>query len=198
MRSWRNLPIPNALNLRRAARYARLELVMEEHEIDRIAAAMHQLRPDWPVKSLKTMLHNPTLKDRPRRDVCVALAWVACEPNTATPGRVLEAGPWWRAAAIENAGGGPRDNIPNHLRCAVCYQAQPRCEAVRFADDDHTFRPATTDIKRSPDAIHQIVEEAKGRLEQTRDHEPAADRTTGKLRELLPSPAHPTPTKETT
>ena len=157
---------------------------MDEHEIGRIAAAMNQLRPDWPVKSLRTMLNNPLLKDRPRRDVCVALAWIACEPNTATPGRVLEAGPWWRAAAVE-ATGKPRDDLPTYLRCAVCYQPRGRCEAVRFAGDDHEFRPATTDLKRAPGAIHAIVEEAKGRLEPMHEPPPPPDRTTGKLRDLM-------------
>lgn len=73
---------------------------MNEHEAARIAAAMHHLRPDWPVKSLMTLLMTK-LADRPRRDVAVALAWVACESNSATPARVLEPGPWWRAALIE-------------------------------------------------------------------------------------------------
>lgn len=165
---------------------------MNEHEITRIAAAMNHLRPDWPVKQLRTLLADAKIVDRPRRDVCVALAWVACETNTATPYRVLEAGPWWRAAAVE-ATGKPRDDLPTYLRCAVCYQPRARCEAVRFADDDHEFRPATTDLKRAPDAIHAIVEEAKGRLEPMTEPPPPADRKTGRLRELMPSPAS-TPT----
>jgi hypothetical protein len=157
---------------------------MNEHEAERIAAALNMARPDWPKTSLMTLLKKH-LMERPRRDVFVALAWVASEPNTATPARVLEAGPWWRAAAVENTGGGPRDNIPNHLRCATCYQPQARCERVRFADDDHTFRPASTDLKRSPDAIAAIVEEAKGRLEPMTEPPTPPDRTTGKLRQLI-------------
>jgi hypothetical protein len=73
---------------------------MNEHEIERIADAMHHARPDWPVKQLRTLI-SEKLADRPRRDVFVALAWVACEPATASPYRVLEAGPWWKAAAVE-------------------------------------------------------------------------------------------------
>ena len=57
--------------------------------------------------------------------------------------------------------------IPNHLRCAICFKPRGDCERVRFADDDHVFRPATVDLKRSPDAIHTIVTDAKSRLTPT-------------------------------
>lgn len=76
---------------------------MNENERDRIAAAVHNLRPDWPTPSLRTLLDRPQLKDRPRRDVAVALVWVACESQSQTPARVLEAGPWWQAAGIDGA-----------------------------------------------------------------------------------------------
>ena len=74
---------------------------MNENEISRIAAAISDLRPDWPAASIRSLLHKPELRNKPRRDVAVALAWVACETDTKTPARVLEAGPWWRAAAVE-------------------------------------------------------------------------------------------------
>lgn len=73
---------------------------MNEHEAARIAASIHQLRPDWPVASLNTLIAK-NLIERPRRDVAVALAWVACEPQSLTPARVLEAGPWWQAVAAD-------------------------------------------------------------------------------------------------
>jgi hypothetical protein len=71
---------------------------MNDTEATRIAAAINQLRPDWPAPSLRTLLARPELATRPRRDVAVALTWVACESTTQTPARVLEHGPWWRAA----------------------------------------------------------------------------------------------------
>ena len=76
---------------------------MTPGEIDRIAAAINMLRPDWPAASLRTLLARQELVHRPRRDVAVALAWVACESATLTPARVLEAGPWWRAAVADEA-----------------------------------------------------------------------------------------------
>ena len=74
---------------------------MNENEIERLAAMGNSLRPDWPLASLKTLLTKHELARRPRRDVAVALAWVACESATKTPARILEAGPWWLAANAE-------------------------------------------------------------------------------------------------
>lgn len=71
---------------------------MNENEKARIAAATSALRPDWPATSIRTLLDRPELQRRTRRDMAVALTWVACESTTKTPARVLEAGPWWQAA----------------------------------------------------------------------------------------------------
>ena len=81
---------------------------MNEVEISRIAAAISDLRPDWPASSIRSLLNRPELRNRPRRDVAVALAWIACETETNTPARVIEPGPWWRAASVETAGLPPR------------------------------------------------------------------------------------------
>lgn len=74
---------------------------MNENEQARIADMAHSLRPDWPVASLRTLLARHELANKSRRDVAVALAWVACETETTTPARVIESGPWWRAANVE-------------------------------------------------------------------------------------------------
>lgn len=118
---------------------------MNEHEIDRIAAAANQLRPDWPVASVRTLLRKPELANRPRRDVAVALAWIACEANTATPARILEAGPWWRAAGIE--GQASRREVLNPAeRCGICSEREDRCRGLWGTD--HDFEP---DFKRPPE-----------------------------------------------
>lgn len=118
---------------------------MNEHEIDRIAAAANQLRPDWPLASVRTLLRKPELANRPRRDVAVALAWIACETNTATPARILEAGPWWKAATTDGSTthhhvakvyamteGDPREI------CAECSLHRGECER-RSATNGHDF-----------------------------------------------------------
>lgn len=112
---------------------------MNDHEAERIAAAMHAARPDWPTSSLLTLIRK-NLIDRPRRDVFVALAWVASEPATSSPARVLGLGPWWKAAGIE--GNATRREVLNPAeRCGICSERQDRCRAIWH--DDHAFEPDT-------------------------------------------------------
>jgi hypothetical protein len=70
--------------------------MMSEAEIARLAGMANHLRPDWPNASLYTFIAR-NLAARAYRDVAVALAYVACDTTTATPKRILEAGPWWQA-----------------------------------------------------------------------------------------------------
>jgi hypothetical protein len=113
---------------------------MNEHEAARIAAAMNQLRPDWPTKQLRTLLADARISDRPRRDVAVALAWVACEAASHNPYRVLETGPWWIAAGVDGQTTGRREPFdPDHF-CGICNKPNdPR------HPDDHEFESATRD-----------------------------------------------------
>lgn len=142
---------------------------MNEHEIERIAAAMNQLRPDWPAKQLRTLLADARIADRPRRDVAVALAWVACESGTANPYRVIEAGPWWRAAAIEGQAH-QREVLSREERCGICAKPRERCQSTRLADDDHEFEPdyrpeRDTDTAATVAALREL-KRAAGQSEQ--------------------------------
>lgn len=128
---------------------------MNPNEIDRIACALGVLRPDWPVASLRTLLNRPELANRPRRDVAVALAWVACESDTKTPARVLENGPWWRAAATDGQSTGHQhaarvygitEGDPREV-CHICAQARPDCER-RAATNGHNFT-SRADVRRA-------------------------------------------------
>src|SRR5690349_10108331 len=107
---------------------------MNENEIERIAAAINSLRPDWPTASLRTLIADK-LNNRTRRDVAVALAWVACESTTKTPARVLEAGPWWQAANAEGGGAG----VPFEDRCHFCSLTRERCFGTTGEDGNHVF-----------------------------------------------------------
>lgn len=73
---------------------------MNPHEAARLAAAINQLNPEWPRRSLQTFIET-NLMDRPYRDAAIALTWIACDPLSRTPARVLEAGPWWRASLAD-------------------------------------------------------------------------------------------------
>lgn len=157
---------------------------MNPHDLDRLACALNILRPDWPTKSIRTLLDRPQLASRPLRDTAVALAWVACEPGTATPARVLEAGPWWRAAAVEGDNT-HLEHVAPEDRCKTCGLPRHRCEANPWGEHDFepdVFRPRDTDLTG-------ITTELKGHLEPMRDrpeprepaHTPQADAARGVL-----------------
>ncbi|MDK9341370.1 hypothetical protein [Propionibacterium freudenreichii] len=69
---------------------------MIQTEIDRLATAIHALRPDWPMTALRTFI-SVNLTGYAYQDAAVAMAHVACDPATKTPARVLASGPWWQA-----------------------------------------------------------------------------------------------------
>jgi hypothetical protein len=118
---------------------------MNEHETDRIAAAMHALRPDWPASSIRTLIRKH-LADRPRRDVAVALAWIACEPATATPARVLESGPWWLAAGVDGQTTGRREPYDPAAFCDECGKSEATCR--RNTLSGHEFTSALDHARR--------------------------------------------------
>ncbi len=65
-------------------------------ELDRVAAAVNALRPDWPVASLRTYLRSRHA-GRAYADLAAALVAVAVDPASTTPARVEQPGPWWQA-----------------------------------------------------------------------------------------------------
>lgn len=69
---------------------------MDKHEIDRLAAAVHALRPDWPLRSVVTFIARE-IGTYAYQDAAVMLTWVATDPDTKTPRRVTENGPWRHA-----------------------------------------------------------------------------------------------------
>ena len=88
---------------------------MIQSEIDRLAASVNALRPDWPANSLRTFIAN-NLADRAYRDAALAFAWIATDADTRTPARILEAGPWWTTTRPASTPG-PGSYEPN---CANC------------------------------------------------------------------------------
>lgn len=138
---------------------------MNDNEIERVAAAINALRPDWPSASLRTLITNK-LGSRPRRDVAVALTWVACDSTTKTPARVLEAGPWWRAAAfdVEHVQRPPRksEDCPKHP--GNWRDSCHGCAADRLADDDTTYNPRRTQAGDRIATLRGLLSTAKANL----------------------------------
>lgn len=83
------------------------------NEIERLAAAANALRPDWPVKSLRSHL-AANHGTRTYRDLAVALAWICTDPATQTPARLAENGPWWAATSAHSVKAGERQRCPEH------------------------------------------------------------------------------------
>lgn len=68
-------------------------------EIQRIAAAMCAIRPDWRQASLVTFL-NKHHQDRAYQDLALAGVAVALDTKTTTPALLNQHGPWWSAAYV--------------------------------------------------------------------------------------------------
>lgn len=122
---------------------------MNGNEISRLAHAVNELRPDWPISSLTTWLTR-NLANRPYRDAAVALVWVAVDtkpdgtPATERPARVLEPGPWWTAAAIGGDALAGRPHPPKRdQQCRRCGGVLPACACTRdrLAEDDDPPSP---------------------------------------------------------
>lgn len=106
---------------------------MTPTEIRRLAHAINALRPDWPISSLTTFIEKTDLRRQPYRDAAVKLAWVAVDikpdgtPASETPKRVLEAGPWHRAALIESPNSGRPQPPKREEACRTCGRHLDAC-----------------------------------------------------------------------
>lgn len=120
---------------------------MDQNQIDRIALAAHALRPDWRADSLRTFIGQQVtrsglpLRDMPARDVAVALTWIACDPDTRVPTRVLENGPWWEATT-PTSGDKPTAQPParrSGLVCWGCNRDRAGHDALARLGDTHEW-----------------------------------------------------------
>lgn len=106
-------------------------------ELERLAAAINQLRPDWPRTSLLTYLTEHSA--RGYADLAIAAVAVATDPNSRTPRRMDEAGPWWQlvnqtVTGVVGPGSEPACDQPGHEHelaraCRAC-----RAEAIAKPD----------------------------------------------------------------
>ena len=105
--------------------------MIDKAEAERIAEAVHDLRPEWPAKSVLTIIANsPDLRSRAYRDLAVAFAYVACDETSLTPARVREQGPWWQHTNAQKATvSAVTTRCPDHPERAAwkC----PECDAER-------------------------------------------------------------------
>jgi hypothetical protein len=137
---------------------------MTETEISRLAHAINELRPDWPISSLTTWIRN-NLSKRPYRDAAVALVWVAVDrrpdgtPASDKPARVLEAGPWWRAAAAGEQGATAHRHATPDTACRTCGDELPNCACTRDALAADYTEPDVVDVEhpRNPNIESKLA-----------------------------------------
>ena len=91
---------------------------MNRTEIQRIAAAVNRLRPDWRADSLETFIAKHYASD-PYRDIAIAFTVIATDDTTDTPMLIRQPGPWWKAAQValrqpEPDAVTPRNRCPYH------------------------------------------------------------------------------------
>lgn len=101
--------------------------------VDALVAEVRARRRDWAGKSVRRVLDDPSVLDRPWPLVRAAMLAVAADPASQHPGRLAHDGPWW-AALAPTAGSGPRLTwLP---WCGKCNE-QTR---MRDTDDNHAER----------------------------------------------------------
>lgn len=113
---------------------------MDTAEIDRLAHAIAVLRPDWPVGSLRAFMTS-NLATRPYLDAAVVMSWVACDPKTRTPKRVLESGPWWEALRPTDVKP-ERPKLSDAETCAGCFRSREghdKAEALVSEEARHAW-----------------------------------------------------------
>lgn len=117
---------------------------MNDQEIEKLAHAVNALRPDWLVSSLRTGIKTD-LANRAYRDAALALVWVAVDPESKTPKRVTEDGPWWQATAPTLASEAARhtSSVPWEQLCDHCGRSEAHCRDPKVqAEDPHEFTTA--------------------------------------------------------
>ena len=122
---------------------------MNQIQIERIAAAIHALRPDWPIPSLKKFVSDRA--NQPMTDLLVQLAIVAVDPETKTPARIDQDGPWKQALGYRPA----ELNASAHIRraspddCGICSRRPEICardDSHEYAQRNRRGEPATAEI----------------------------------------------------
>lgn len=131
--------------------------MLTRNEIERLASAIHGLRPDWPTPSLVTFIAKRDT--RPLLDLTIELAWVAQLPDTKSPARIDEDGPWKNA--VRSGPVNMIDHLPTidwSTACHECLQPRDAHHAV-----DHSWQRPQPPAPM-PETVRELV---KARPEPT-------------------------------
>lgn len=141
---------------------------MEEIEINRLAGAMNQLRPEWPVASLRTFLRTH-FAERAFRDMALAAAYVAADERTKTPELLRQTGPWWNVGPASTDRGTPRVGPePGEDRCRFAgheHESAARCRACAAEEAAGDQPEPTSAPVPAPPAIVALANRRRTRVE---------------------------------
>lgn len=143
-------------------------------EIHRLAGAIATLRPDWPAQSLQAFIQR-NLAHRAYRDAAVALTACALDPDTSTPARVLEAGPWWTMAGTRDVPTA-RNDCPEHPYAALrvdAHTGQQSCAGCWANTHGTDGSPQPLRRRGTPPTDEQRAQ-IRGDIHRTRETPPAA------------------------
>jgi hypothetical protein len=138
--------------------------MLTRQEAERLAASVHALRPDWPLTSLLTFLKKR--ERRPLLDIGIELTYVALLPDTKTPARIDEAGPW--KSATSTAAPTPLPRYAADDDCAICNNPRDGHH------DDHEWRPRLPpeEWARPTQEQREFMRKERERLEHERTAAP--------------------------
>ena len=128
--------------------------MLTREDAARIADAITVLRPTWTQNRLMALMANPAIRARRQpKDVAAAFAWIALDPDTREPTRILESGPWWGTADVAAATTGPTYRYTNPRDCGICNKPEAECRK-----DGHDYTPAFVrhDDRATPDQIAAV------------------------------------------
>ena len=113
---------------------------MNKDEATRIAGAVNQLRPDWGVNGVMTVLADERLRHRAYADTAKVFVALALDPKSRKPTRIHEDGPWWHSASPTAADVNPSSLIRSMQAddCDICLR--PRADHGPGRNDDHEYR----------------------------------------------------------
>jgi hypothetical protein len=122
--------------------------LITDNELSRLADMVQALRPEWPARTTRSFLAR-SMRNRTYADLMLALAAVCADPESTSPARVEQPGPWWQAAKA-NAGRssvpevGPGRGVTACDRVGHEHEAARNCRACRaerLAETEADTRP---------------------------------------------------------
>jgi hypothetical protein len=101
--------------------------MLTDTDLDRLTTAANALRPDWHHTDIRAYL-AARHTHRQLAEIAVALAAVACDPDTRTPARLDLPGPWWGATRALAGWRGETNPVGPGRDTARCVRAGHECE----------------------------------------------------------------------